>query len=96
MAEIYQIDDSTRIRRMDSMNYIVEAYRKVRKKDGTYEMRWVGAKGDGYGPYFGNLGAAVRWVAENAASRSGAKDLKAFLTEYERVGLEIAGKVGAR
>lgn len=96
MAKIYEIDEKTRIRRMDALNWTVEALKNVKKKDGTTSEEWVGAKGQGYGPYFGNLGAAARWIAENKASKTKIADLKGFISAYERIRSEIVSKITAQ
>ena len=58
MKEIIQVDEKTRIYHMDSLNWTVQVYREVKKKDGTVEMQWVNANGQ-YGPFAGKPDSPV-------------------------------------
>ena len=58
MKEIIMVDEKTRIYHMDSLNWTVQTYREVKKKDGPSEMQWVNANGP-YGPFSGRPDSPV-------------------------------------
>lgn len=87
MAEIIQIDEETRIRRMDALNWTVEVYAESKAKDGTVSMKWRNANlSAGTGPYFGRLSAAFRWLLDYMANRDAPAetDMDGYLEVYAR------------
>ena len=87
MAEIIEIDETTRIRRMDALNWTVEVYTDSTAKDGTVSKKWRNANlRAGTGPYFGNLAPAFSWLLDYLTERDlpAEVDMDGYVRAYRR------------
>lgn len=86
MTEIIDIDEKTRIRRCDPMNWTVEVLRPVEHRDGSESTSWVGANGQKYGPYFGKLAPAFSWLLDYLTERDtpDTVDMDGYMRAYRR------------
>ena len=91
MREIIQIDETTRIRRSDPLNWTVEVLKDVEKKDGTKLTGWAGANGQRFGPYFGKIHHAFRWLLDYMTERDLPEkvDMKGYMSAYERTAKKL-------
>ena len=91
MREIIQIDETTRIRRSDPLNWTVEVLKDVEKKDGTKLTAWAGANGQRFGPYFGKIEHAFRWLLDYMTERDLPErvDMKGYMSAYERTAKKL-------
>jgi len=99
MKKIIEIDESTRIRRCDPLNWTVDVYAESKSKDGVKSMKWRQASGAGHGPYFGKVEHAFRWLLDYMTERDmpEATDMKGYLATYERTAkklIAVAKEVG--
>ena len=92
--EIIQIDETTRIRHMDSRNWTVEILRDCKTKDGTPYRDWKQAKGDGYGPFYSKPQGCVEWLLyERFANEPGAADLEHAIRQFDGIARWLHGRV---
>lgn len=84
MREIIMVDEETRIRSMDALNWTVEVYRLPKKGDGG--ERWVQANGNGHGPFFGRLSDAFSWLLDYLTNRDlpAEVDMDGYVRAYRR------------
>lgn len=94
MPEIIQVDDKTRIRRMDRMNWTVESLRPVKKRDGTTAVEWAMPKGVNYGPFFHKPEHALSWMLnEKHMQTDGTLTLEQAVAEYREIAAKFAADV---
>ena len=93
MPEIIQLDEKTRIRRMDSMNWTVELLRPAKKGRSVGKPTWDCAN-YGYGPFFKNPADALPWLLDNLhASTPGTLTLEGAIAEYRGIADKLAADV---
>lgn len=93
MDGLIQVDEHTRIRRVDSMNWTVELLKDSTKRDGTTERRWDQANGRGFGPFANRPGSRVivECLLANATELNGFEGTLAEYTKaVEKAGARIA------
>ncbi len=87
MNEIIQLDDDTRIRKLDEFNWVVEL------RHGGEKKRWRQANGDGHGPFLRAPSHAASWLLDWKFGNSGFEgDLKQAVAEFQRIADELADK----
>lgn len=64
MAEVIQIADRWRLRKIDAKNYALEEFREPKETNLTKssEPKWREINGAGYGPFFQHVGPALEWL----------------------------------
>ena len=93
MPEIIQLDEKTRIRRMDSMNWTVELLRPAKKGRSVGKPTWDCAN-YGYGPFFRKPADALPWLLDNLhASTPGTLTLEQAIAEYREIADKLAADV---
>lgn len=100
MREIIQIDENTRLRKCDGLNWTAEVWAESKSKDGEVSMKWRNANlASGTGPYFGKLSAAFRWLLDYMTERDLPEkvDMDGYMAVYERTAkklIAVAKEVG--
>lgn len=86
MDEVIQIDETTRIRRIDPLNWTVEILKKCKTKDDEPYTAWKQANGDKFGPFCHSAADAVAWLLDYEFGESGFNgDLKLAIAEYRHI-----------
>lgn len=86
MDEVIQIDEKTRIRRIDPLNWTVEVLKECEAKDKTKYTEWRQANGNKFGPFCRSAADAVAWLLDCRYGNSGFNgDLKLAIAEYRHI-----------
>ena len=86
MNEVIQIDETTRIRRIDPLNWTVEILKECKTKDGEPYTEWKQANGEKFGPFCRSAADAVAWLLDRRYGDSGFQgDLKVAIAEYQHI-----------
>lgn len=86
MNGVIQIDEKTRIRRIDPLNWTVEFLKDCKTKDDEPYTEWRQANGNKFGPFCRSAADAVAWLLDYRYGDSGFNgDLKLAIAEYRHI-----------
>ena len=86
MDEVIQIDETTRIRRIDPLNWTVEFLNECKTKDDEPYTEWRQANGNRFGPFCHTPAEAAVWLLDRRYGDSGFQgDLKRAVAEYRHI-----------
>ena len=90
MSEIINLTDILRIRRVNSLNVIVE----IKSTDENSNTKWREANGSGRGPFLQTEADACVWVLNHGlVDKGGETDLREAVKQYEAAAKRLARSV---